>query len=181
LFAKPCNVLVMDEPTNDLDMETLDLLEELLGNFDGTLLLVSHDREFLDQVVTSTLVFEENGKICEYVGGYSDWLSQRPKLVKTEAPAPKPTSILPQQTAAGARKRLSFKEQKELEALPERIESLERKQEEFDALINSADFYRQDPVAVKQTLEAVERLRSELETAYLRWDELDAASGSSKG
>jgi ATP-binding cassette subfamily F protein uup len=177
LFAKPCNVLVMDEPTNDLDMETLDLLEELLAGFEGTLLLVSHDREFLDQVVTSTLVFEGEGRIGEYVGGYSDWLRQKPEQVKAVAQATKSTQATVTSTPLSPRKKLSFKEQKELEELPRRIEAMESRQAELQTSMNAADFYKQEPAQVRKHLDDADALTKELESAYQRWDELEALAG----
>jgi ATP-binding cassette subfamily F protein uup len=170
LFSRPCNLLVMDEPTNDLDMETLELLEELLADFEGTLILVSHDRAFIDHVVTSTLVFEGEGRIAEYVGGYSDGPA-RVKPVKPPAPAqtaPKPAP------ASGPRKKLSYREQRELESLPAVIERLESRQTELNARINSEDFYKQDAAAVKQSLDEAQTLDAELEQAYARWGELEA-------
>ena len=170
LFSRPCNLLVMDEPTNDLDMETLELLEELLADFQGTLILVSHDRAFLDHVVTSTLVFEGEGRIGEYVGGYSDWLA-RAKPAKPAAPvrtAPKPTP------PPAARQKLSYKEQRELESLPAVIEDLESRQTELNARINSENFYRQDAATVRETLDEVQAVEAKLENAYARWGALEA-------
>jgi ATP-binding cassette subfamily F protein uup len=175
LFSQPCNVLVLDEPTNDLDLETLELLEELLAGFEGTLLLVSHDRVFLDNVVTSTLVFEGDGKIGEYVGGYSDWLAKS-KSAEPRATAAKPVQLSSESAKARptARKKPSYKEQRELESLPGLIEGLEARQAELNALINSADFYRQDPDTVKNILAEAESLTQTLEAHYARWDELEA-------
>jgi len=152
LFSQPCNLLVMDEPTNDLDMETLELLEELLAGFEGTLILVSHDRAFLDNVVTSTLVFEGDGKIGEYVGGYSDWLAQ------AVSPEPKPATPVKavrteQAPAPQAKKKMSFKELRELDKLPGEIESMEARQADLSALINSAAFFKQDPAELKKRLD----------------------------
>jgi len=172
LFNRPCNLLVMDEPTNDLDMETLELLEELLANFEGTLILVSHDRTFLDNVVTNTLVFEGGGRIGEYVGGYSDWLEQA--KARPAAPAAAPAKTEPAKAVAAAKKKLGFKEQKELDGLPGRIEALEARQAALNADINSADFYKQDADTVKRLLAQAQALEAELETAYQRWNELDA-------
>ena len=134
LFTKPCNLLVMDEPTNDLDMETLELLEDRLMTFTGTLLLVSHDRAFLDHVVTSSLVFEDAGVVHEYVGGYSDWLRQRPepKLPTVDKATQKPeiaTYSVQERPAAKKPRKLSYKDQRELDALPGLIEVLETEQE----------------------------------------------------
>jgi ATP-binding cassette subfamily F protein uup len=177
LFSKPCNLLVMDEPTNDLDVETLELLEDLLANFDGSLLLVSHDRTFLDNVVTSTLVFEGDGRIGEYVGGYSDWLahSSRGKgQDKANIPPPPSQSKAAETAAPSAKKKLSYKEQKELEALPARIEELEERQSALNARINAGDFYKESPETVKSVLAEAETLAQDLEQAYARWDELEA-------
>ena len=178
LFSQPANLLVMDEPTNDLDLETLELLEELLLEYSGTLLLVSHDRAFLDSVVTSCLVFEDNGRIGEYVGGYSDWLRQRaapdpllPVKVKS-APAPAPKAAKP---AAPAR--LSYKEQRELEQLPERIEQLEQRQQALQAQTADPAFYRQEPAAIARQAEELRALEAELTIAYARWEALDARAG----
>jgi ATP-binding cassette subfamily F protein uup len=176
LFTKPANLLVLDEPTNDLDVETLELLEELLMDFTGTLLLVSHDRAFLDNVVTSTLVFEGQGRIGEYVGGYSDWLRQR----KATAPAaagggkakPKPAPATPPD-ASGKPKKLSYKDQRELDGLPARIESLETEQSELQAVTSDPDFYRQEPDTITATLARLEALSAELEACYVRWEELE--------
>jgi ATP-binding cassette subfamily F protein uup len=176
LFSKPANLLVMDEPTNDLDIETLELLEELLANYQGTLLLVSHDRAFLDNVVTSTFIFEGEGVISEYVGGYQDWLRQRPAplaqkmIVKAE-----------QKTAAAENKKpakLSFKEQKELDELPAVIERLEHEQAELQSLIASAEFYKQDPAAITKTMERLKGLEMDLRKLYQRWEELEGRVGS---
>ena len=178
LFSQPANLLVMDEPTNDLDLETLELLEELLLEYSGTLLLVSHDRAFLDSVVTSCLVFEDNGRIGEYVGGYSDWLRQRaapdpllPVKVKS-APAPAPKAAKP---AAPAK--LSYKEQRELEQLPERIEQLEQRQQALQAQTADPAFYRQEPAAIARQAEELRALEAELTIAYARWEALDARAG----
>ncbi len=174
LFSQPANLLVMDEPTNDLDLETLELLEELLLEYTGTLLLVSHDRTFLDNVATSCLVFEGDGRIREYVGGYSDWLRQRPAPEPPAAgkpkPEPKPVAGSPKPTPSG---KLSYKEQRELEQLPVRIEELEQRQQQWHALTADPTFYKQEPVAVTQRLQALRALEAELEDAYRRWEELE--------
>jgi len=175
LFARPANLLVMDEPTNDLDVETLELLEELLTDYDGTLLLVSHDRTFLDNVVTSTLVFEGQGVIGEYVGGYADWERQRAEQVAADRPAQKPADKSPPvEVAAAARaKKLSYKDQRELEALPARIEALEVEQATLQASINDAAFYRQSQDTVSATLARLDAVVAELEQCYARWAELE--------
>ena len=178
LFAQPSNLLVMDEPTNDLDVETLELLEELLGDYKGTLLLVSHDREFIDNVVTSTLVLEGKGRLADYVGGYTDWVRQRPNaLFNAESAAPAKASPSPVQTAAviaEPRRKLSYKDQRELELLPTRIEALEAEIAARAASMNEPKFYQQDSAAILAFNEASAKLQEELEHAYRRWNELDA-------
>lgn len=180
LFSQPCNLLVMDEPTNDLDLETLELLEELLANFDGTLILVSHDRAFLDNVVSSTLVFEGDGTINEYVGGYSDWLAQMAQAKQPSAkpvPAMQAPSSAPAKTPA-SKKKLTYKEQRELETLPKQIEAMEARQGKLNQRINSAEFYQEGPEQVKLTLDEAQTLVAELEVAYERWNELEDLAGS---
>ena len=168
LFSKPNNFLVMDEPTNDLDIETLELLEELLMNYQGTLLLVSHDREFLDNVVTSCLVFEGNGKMEEFVGGYSDWLRQR-KSVMAVTPTVKK---IVEQTVKPAKK-LNSQEQKELKELPKRIEKLEAEQMQLQLQMAAVDFYQQNQEKVSATLDKLKKVNADLEIAYRRWEELE--------
>jgi ATP-binding cassette subfamily F protein uup len=174
LFAQPSNLLVMDEPTNDLDVETLELLEELLAEYAGTLLLVSHDRDFLDNVVTSTLVLQDGaeGRVGEYVGGYSDWLRQR----ETPSPIPqaKPTAAARVETPAPARRKRSYKDTRELEALPVRIEALESRLAELTARMNEPAFYQQDGNAINAHNAAVAQAQAELDAAYARWEELEA-------
>ncbi len=181
LFTQPANVLVLDEPTSDLDAETLDLLEDLLVEFQGTLLLVSHDREFLDEVVTSTLVFEGDGRLGDYVGGYTDWQNEKKKMaarkVETKVdPALRAGSNLRgAQVPPKASRKLSGKEQKELETLPAKIEALEQEQAELTAKLADPSFYKKEAAKfaeVKQRLEIVER---EHATAFARWEELEAA------
>jgi ATP-binding cassette subfamily F protein uup len=177
LFAQPSNLLVMDEPTNDLDVETLELLEELLLDYPGTLLLVSHDREFLDNVVTSTLVLEGDGRLGDYVGGYSDWLRQRP-VPAASAPQPaaevKPAAATAQPTAPqAARRKLSYKDQRELEQLPARIEALETDIATRSAALQDAAFYRQDAAQQQAQNMQLAALQAELDAAYARWTELD--------
>jgi len=174
LFAQPSNLLVMDEPTNDLDVETLELLEELLTDYQGTLLLVSHDRAFLDNVVSSTLVLEGDGRVGEYVGGYSDWLRQRPAPRGTTAgnkPAAAPAAA-PAAPAAAKRKR-SFKEQHELEQLPGRIEQLETDIAARTAAMADPTFFQQDSADIVKANEALVKLQAELDAVYARWSELD--------
>ena len=182
LFAQPANLLVLDEPTNDLDVETLELLEELLLDYQGTLLLVSHDRAFLDNVVTSTLVFEGDGRIGEYVGGYTDWLRQRQAAAREAQPAAKagPVKLSPPSLSpAGKSKKLSYKDQRELDALPARIEALETEQTQLHAMVNDAGFYQQPEDQINATLERLEAIARELVTCYERWGILEAQSTAS--
>ncbi len=180
LFSQPANLLVMDEPTNDLDLETLELLEELLSEFAGTLLLVSHDRAFLDNVITSCLVFEDQGRIREYVGGYSDWLRQRPApepvAVAKPKPEPKPAADKPPKTAASGK--LGYNERRELERLPARIEELEQRQRDLHTLTADPAFYRREPAAITQRMEELRALEAELAVAYGRWEELETRGGA---
>jgi len=177
LFIKPSNLLVMDEPTNDLDTDTLELLEDLLLDYRGTMLLVSHDRTFLNNVVTSTLVLEGNGEVGEYVGGYDDWLRQKKTL--TPAGRKKPL-IRPKGDRPGRepRQALSFNERREMESLPEAIEILEAEQSQLYRSMCDPSFYRQtgpEIAGAKARLKAVE---TELEEAYQRWEVLDAKAGA---
>lgn len=180
LFAQPANLLVMDEPTNDLDVETLELLEELLGEYAGTLLLVSHDRDFLDNVVTSTLVMEGDGRVGEYVGGYSDWLRQRAmptaagaaSVAVDAAVAPAGVAVSP--TARNAEKRkLSYKDARELEALPARIEALESRLASLSAQLADPAFYRRNNAEIGAHNAEIEQIQAELDAAYARWAELE--------
>ncbi|HXH03836.1 MAG TPA: ATP-binding cassette domain-containing protein [Candidatus Competibacteraceae bacterium] len=174
LFSQPANLLVLDEPTNDLDIETLELLEELLAEYSGTLLLVSHDRAFLDNVVTSTLVFEGEGRVREYVGGYSDWLRQRreplPALRPKAESKPEPKLAEPPKARPG---KLSYKDQRELELLPGRIEQLEAEQAELSARTSDPVFYKGDPAEQARVLGRLSALEAELEAAYARWEALE--------
>ncbi|HEX9079850.1 MAG TPA: ATP-binding cassette domain-containing protein [Desulfuromonadaceae bacterium] len=173
MFTKPANVLVMDEPTNDLDAETLDLLDDLLVEYAGTLLLVSHDREFLNNVVTSTLVLEGNGRVAEYVGGYDDWLQQRAASQPAASAAAKPAAEKPRQAREKPRK-LSFKEQRELEALPDLIAGLEEEQEGLHARLSDPEFYKSAGAEVARINARLAELEQELAAAYRRWEELEA-------
>ncbi|MEW6352850.1 MAG: ATP-binding cassette domain-containing protein [Pseudomonadota bacterium] len=172
LFTQPANLLVMDEPTNDLDIETLELLEELLSAYQGTLLLVSHDRAFLDNVVTSVLVFEGEGKINEYVGGYEDWLRQRPAQPATPSspakPAPEP------RTPSIPKRKLNYKDQRELENLPAHIEKLEAQQAKLTTALAQPDFYQRDQQGFLTATQELETLSAALHKAYARWDELES-------
>ena len=177
LFAKPANVLVLDEPTNDLDIETLELLEELLGDFEGTVLLVSHDRAFLDNIATSTLAFEGGGRVTEYVGGWQDYLRQRPGPGAAQPDAaPKiqvPSSRAAQSPAAAAKKKLSYKEQRELEDLPARIAALETEQAALKAEMESGEFYKSGAERIKTVMARLDVVGPELEQLLVRWMELD--------
>ena len=174
LFAQPSNLLVMDEPTNDLDVETLELLEELLLDYKGTLLLVSHDRDFLDNVVTSTLVLEGEGRLGDYVGGYTDWLRQRraPSVAATAAATPKPV-LSKQPEPVAAKRKLGFKETRELEQLPARIEALEAEVARRTAAMNDPAYYQQPPADLQRANEELAAKQAELDHAYQRWSELD--------
>ena len=176
LFATPSNLLVMDEPTNDLDAETLELLEDLLTDYPGTLLLVSHDRDFLDAVVTSTLVLEGEGRVGDYVGGYSDWLRQR-RVAAPSVAAPKlaakPFEAAP--AVAPIKRKLSYKDARELELLPARIEQLEEQMAALTAAMTEPDFFRRDAAAVTAHNAEIAGVQTELDAAYARWEALDAA------
>jgi ABC transport system ATP-binding/permease protein len=182
LFAKPSNLLVMDEPTNDLDAETLDLLEELVADYAGTLLLVSHDRAFLDNVVTSTLVFEGGGRIEEYVGGYSDAIRQRQALVdppgakERARKAARPADDAGPQNDAGPQKprKLSYKDQRELDALPAAIEQLEAEQASLQAALGDPALFQNEPNRAREAAERWRRVAEELQAAYARWELLES-------
>jgi ATP-binding cassette subfamily F protein uup len=204
LFARPANVLVLDEPTNDLDIETLELLEELVGGFDGTVLLVSHDRTFLDNIVTSTLAFEGLGRVTEYVGGWADYVRQTTTPVARNAGgAAKVSNSPPREAAVGGRgmvaapakpqpgsrgqgaagaprakaaKKLSFKEQRELDELPARIASLEAEQQRLRAESDAEAFYRQSAERIRTVLARLESIGPELEAVLARWMELEERS-----
>ncbi|MDD2800820.1 MAG: ATP-binding cassette domain-containing protein, partial [Methylococcales bacterium] len=170
LFTKPANLIVMDEPTNDLDLETLELLEEKLVNYDGTLLLVSHDRAFLDNVVTSVFVLEGNGEVQEFIGGYTDWIAYCESVKKTEAAkkpiAEKPTKSTTFVAPATPKKKLSFKEQQELDKLPALIDQLETRQAELTQQISNANFYKQDQAVIAKTLDELKQTEEKLEQTF---------------
>ena len=183
MFSKPANLLVLDEPTNDLDVETLELLEEILLDFKGTVLLVSHDRAFMDNVVTSILVMEPDGRVSEHVGGYGDWVARGGKLAALDTPMDDagaeqhempatPMQETRPEPATPPRKKLSYNDQRELEALPERIDTLEARLAEQEAKISAPDFYSLPHTETHVALEALAELQAELEAAYLRWEEL---------
>jgi ABC transport system ATP-binding/permease protein len=173
LFTRPANLLVLDEPTNDLDIETLELLEALLIDWPGTLLLVSHDRAFIDHVVTSTLVFEGEGRVQEYIGGYADWLRQRrhpePRIEEQRTRTPEPST---QNRSA----KPSYREQRELDQLPRRIDEMELEQRQLNAAVADPGFYKESAEKIHQTLARLNDLQQALLDAYARWDELDSRS-----
>jgi ATP-binding cassette subfamily F protein uup len=180
LFSKPANILVLDEPTNDLDVETLELLEDILLGFPGTVLLVSHDRVFMDNVVTSLMVFEKNSSIGEYVGGYSDWASKGGRLLslqeEKETPAdPTPVADAPPTPAKAepSKPKLSYKQQQELKELTPLIEKLEAKQAKFENLVAKPDFYDNESDKVSKTLQEMTDNQTQLEQAYERWETLE--------
>ena len=184
VFSKPANVLVLDEPTNDLDIETLELLEELLIKFDGTVLLVSHDRQFMDNVVASTMVFSESGSVVEYVGGYSDWVRKGGSLSESEKISKKDkgnsSKIKSRDNEANSSLRnetkkeiISYKEQRELQNLPKSIEKLEAKKSSLEILISASDFYNNENLMIQKTLKDLSDLQTKLDTTYQRWEELE--------
>lgn len=176
LFTKPSNLLVLDEPTNDLDAETLELLEELLVNFQGTVLLICHDRMFLNNVVTSTLVFSGHGKIEEYVGGYDDWVAQRPTdtpLAKDSATSDK-KALYKEERKAKQKKKLSFSEMREIKMLPAHIESLEEEQAALHTRMAEPNFYRRLPEEIAAATRRLAELEHEISTAYERWEYLES-------
>ena len=182
LFARPANLLVMDEPTNDLDIDTLELLEDLLLDYAGTLLLVSHDREFLNNIVTSTIVLEGNGAAREYVGGYDDWLRQSRAEAAQRAPQPVRKASTSVQTRESAAHKLTYKEKRELEArqrelaeLPGRIEALEAEQAALSQKMAAPEFYQRGPVEIAQSAEHLHELEEALAQAYQRWQELESS------
>jgi len=179
LFARPANLLVMDEPTNDLDIDTLELLEELVGNFDGTLLLVSHDRAFLDNVVTHLLVLEGNGLVREFVGGWSDWQAWRDARQAEEKSLERERAKTVQSVSSKKPKRLSYKDQREFDELPLRIESLENEKTKIDTLVADPEFYSRDHAVIKETLLRLEELIAEIDRAYSRWEELESQRSAS--
>ncbi|WP_077729533.1 ATP-binding cassette domain-containing protein [Methylocaldum sp. 14B] len=173
LFTQPANLLVLDEPTNDLDADTLELLEELLTDYDGTVLLVSHDRAFLNNLVTSVLAFEGDGIVNDYVGGYDDWVRQRP----APQPAPAKPAVekpIPPKPVKEKLRKLSFKEQRELEALPQQIEALETEIASLNEAISRPEFYQQTKDTITGTQARLAELQQTVEAAYMRWEELEA-------
>lgn len=177
LFTKPCNVLVLDEPTNDLDVETLELLEEQLSNFDGTILLVSHDRAFLNNLVTSTLVIEQNGRISEYVGGYDDYLRQH--KVATTQEFKKDDQQQKLKTSVKSSIKLSFNEERELKQLPQQIESLENQIQDMQTKLADPQFYKTGGDEISAITQKLQEIEKQLEEAYKRWDELEKKTSKS--
>jgi len=185
LFARPANLLVLDEPTNDLDIESLELLEQKLQEYSGTLLLVSHDRRFLDNVVTQTLAAEGRGLWREYVGGYSDWLRQRPaakpaqeaRVTQQARPAQETRSTQEPRPAAQPKPRakLSYKEQRELASLPDEIEALEREQSELNTLMSSSDYHRRGAEQIREDRRRSEAIEAALVAKFARWEALEEA------
>jgi ATP-binding cassette subfamily F protein uup len=180
LFAQPANLLVMDEPTNDLDIDTLELLQEMVADFSGTLLLVSHDRAFIDRVVTSLLVLEGDGRVQDFVGGYSDWarwrdardgkrVSGRAASASRSAPAA-PALVAP----ATPKRRLSYKDQRELDTLPALLETLEKDRTALQTEIGGPDFYSREHTEVAARLKALSDLDARIEVAFARWSELES-------
>jgi ATP-binding cassette subfamily F protein uup len=178
LFARPANVLVLDEPTNDLDIDTLELLEDLLQDYEGTVFLVSHDRSFLDNVVTSTIVFEGDGRWREYEGGVEDWITQARRATALAPPALAPAAPKPAPTRApSARRKLSYKEQRELEALPDLIDSLEKEQKEIEGELADGSLFVSDAPRAMQLAERSAQIEEELLAALERWEALGSTAG----
>jgi len=173
LFKHPANLIVMDEPTNDLDAETLELLEEMIANFKGTLLLVSHDRAFLNNVVQSTLVFEGDGVVREYAGGYDDYLAQQKGVAPAAYRTSKSGKAKRPKMQSGKPKKLTYKEQKQLEALPEKIEGLETEQAQLQDQLNDSEFFKRPWQETQKVTQRLEALEVELLEAYAKWEELD--------
>jgi ATP-binding cassette subfamily F protein uup len=176
LFSKPSNILVLDEPTNDLDIETLELLEELVMEYPGTVLLVSHDREFVNNVVTSTLVFEGDAQVNEYVGGYDDWLQQSQNKTSNASAAVKAAAVEKKQEANAKTekpKKLSYKDQRELDTLPAKIESYEAEVESLQTMMASDEFYKQEKERIIEVQKQLEKTQASLAHCYNRWEELE--------
>jgi ATP-binding cassette subfamily F protein uup len=180
LFTQPANLLVMDEPTNDLDAETLELLEELLMGYSGTLLLVSHDRSFLNNVITSCIVFDDDGQLREYVGGYDDWQRQRQQDLATKTANKKPEA-----KAVAAKKpekkksALTYQESLDLKALPAEIEKMEEQQQQLNEQMSEADFYKGSQAEIDQVQQQSAALAEKLEQAYARWEALEEKQNQS--
>lgn len=176
LFTQPANLLILDEPTNDLDIETLEVLEDLLLEYDGTLLLVSHDRAFLNNIVTSTLALGENGNVDEYVGGYDDWHKQT-EQTPASRPTPKPAPVTQTLSTADGKpapRKLGYKEKRELEELPKRIQMLEEEQHQLTVQMETAAFYQQESAIITRAVERLQEVHEELSRLYQRWGELES-------
>jgi ATP-binding cassette subfamily F protein uup len=178
LFTQPANLLVMDEPTNDLDAETLELLEDLLLNYSGTLLLVSHDRAFLNNVVTSSIVFDTDGQVREYVGGYDDWQRQKPQPASAQATKTAKAAVAEAKPAQKKKSSLTYQEQLDLKALPAKIEELETKQQAFNKQMSDPGFYQQDAATITKVQQQVAELETELNAAFERWEALEDKQNS---
>ena len=184
VFSKAANVMVLDEPTNDLDIETLELLEELLMKFNGTILLVSHDRKFMDNVVTSTMIFSEHGKVVECVGGYSDWVRKGGVLLESKKIIKKAKGDVIERVFGDIesnsspltetkKRKISYKEQRELQNLPKSIEKLEATKDSLEILISASDFYNNENLIIQKTLKDLSDLQTKLDMIYKRWEELE--------
>ncbi|MEK6753256.1 MAG: ATP-binding cassette domain-containing protein [Chloroflexota bacterium] len=181
LFARPANLLILDEPTNDLDIETLEVLEDLLLDYEGTLLLVSHDRAFLNNLVASTLIMDGSGDVKEYVGGYDDWQKQVELIPASPVPAsqgkpPKPASTTQTESKADSKpvvRKLSYNEKRELEELPKRIQMLEAEQHQLNVKMEAPSFYQQEGTIITQAVNRLQEIHEELSRAYHRWSELE--------
>jgi ATP-binding cassette subfamily F protein uup len=184
LFARPANLVVLDEPTNDLDIESLELLEQRLQDYAGTLLLVSHDRRFLDNVVTQTLTAEGGGAWREYVGGYSDWLQQRGSATlndgRTFANALNDVEKSSPPVASKPRKRLGYKEQRELASIPQEIEALEREQSELTARMSAPDYHLQGAEQTRTDVKRIEEIEAALLSKFARWEALESVNAPEK-
>jgi len=176
LFTRPSNVIVMDEPTNDLDIETLELLEGLLVDYPGTLIMVSHDREFLNNVVTSTIVFEGDGQVKEYIGGYDDWIKQRKDTIQTIDKRPQKSKSPKTEKNNNSVQKLSYKEKRELEQLPNQIEKLEKQQKEIYEKLGNPDFYQKNGDEISRMSDQLSDLEEQLKTAYDKWEKLEKLS-----
>jgi ATP-binding cassette subfamily F protein uup len=176
LFTQPANLLILDEPTNDLDIETLEVLEDLLLDYEGTLLLVSHDRAFLNNIVTSTLILDGSGNVNEYVGGYDDWHNQVDSITASQS-KPKADSISKAESKADAKpagRKLSYNEKRELEELPKKIEVLEAEQHQLNVKMEDPAFYQQAGETITNAVNRLEELHGELSRLYHRWGELES-------
>ncbi|WP_455200547.1 ATP-binding cassette domain-containing protein [Kaarinaea lacus] len=177
LFTRPANLMILDEPTNDLDVESLELLEEVVSDFDGTIVLVSHDRAFLDNIVSSVWVFEGAGVIQEYVGGYSDWQARHREVESQQNIPSKPggekKAKQAQPAASAQSKKLSYKEQRELDGLPGLIETLETEKQNLEQQMGQGDFYQRDEQLIKASLQRLDEVNTQLNDAYQRWEQLE--------